>query len=77
MSLLLRGRNGEEKPEHHQQNRKRLVQFSLVVADLLLFGLATLLIVNAGGHLGFVEIAVSVLALALGAWLSCLAIWIK
>ncbi len=77
VDLLLRGRNGEGQPTPEQQQRKRLIQFSLVVADLLLFGLAALLIVKAGGRLGFIEIAVSVLALALGAWLSCLAIWLK
>ncbi len=77
VDLLVRGRNGETKADRAQQHRRGLVQISLVVADVLLFCLAVLLIFRAGGHLGFVEIGVSVLALGLGAWLSCLAIWMK
>jgi hypothetical protein len=44
------------------------------VADLLLLALAARL-VSAKGHIGFVEVALCVVALGLGAWLTCLAIW--
>src|SRR5262245_32175017 len=49
------------------------VRISLVLADLLLLVLAARLVVKAKGHVGFLEIALCVVALGLGAWLSCLA----
>jgi len=55
--------------------RSRAVQISLIVADALLLALAARLVLKDNGHLGFIEITLCVVALGLGAWLSCLAIW--
>jgi hypothetical protein len=53
---------------------KRLLRGSLVVADLLLVGLAARLAIKAHGHLGFAEVALCVVAVGMGAWLACLAV---
>jgi hypothetical protein len=53
---------------------KRLLRGSLVVADLLLVGLAARLAVEAHGHLGIAEVALCVVAVGMGAWLACLAV---
>lgn len=80
MAALLRGGNGEaEEPAKAQaaaRNRK-MVQASLVVTDLLLIGLVARLAFISEGRFGFVEVCLCILALAIGAWLSCLALWMK
>ncbi len=91
MATLLRGNKADPKPETKDQalplpngqsirpapspTRSRAVQVSLIVADALLLALAARLVLKANGHLGFIEIALCVVALGLGAWLSCLALW--
>jgi hypothetical protein len=55
------------------RHRKRLLQASLLLADLVLCALAVRVVRH--GPLGFLGIAICVLALALGAWLTCLALW--
>jgi hypothetical protein len=54
--------------------RKRLLQFSLILADLLLSGFAGCLVLRSHGRLGFLELALCILALGAGAWLTCLAL---
>ena len=89
VATLLRGNNAaQEKPgsaEPQPSNGEATkptpaklggaVRVSLIVADLLLLALAARLVIKAKGHLGFTEISLCVVALGLGAWLSCLAFW--
>jgi len=91
MATLFRGSNANAKPERKDQaqpppngepsaqstptTRSRAVRISLIVADALLLALAARLVIKANGHLGFIEIALCAVALGLGAWLSCLALW--
>jgi len=88
MAALLRGGNGEGKePEATNKEgfeelagraRKRLlIQGSLFVADLLVIGLVARLAFVSHGQFGLVEVVLSIFALAIGAWLSCLALWLK
>ena len=91
MAALLRGGNGENKGSHPagqsqladeedsaRRTRNRfLIQASLFVADLLVIGLVARLAFVSHGKFGLVEVALSILALAVGAWLSCLALWLK
>lgn len=51
-----------------------LLKISLLVADLLLLGLAACLAWRKGSF-GLVEAGLCVLAVGLGAWLACLALW--
>jgi hypothetical protein len=87
MATLLKAGNGGAKPEERmpaaeeekvagseRKDRKRL-KASLVIADLLLVFLAARLVFRSGGHFGFVEVLLCAAALALGAWLTCLALW--
>ena len=88
MAALLRGGNGGPKPEDQPQEPlpppaapeavlgKRWLRASLWLADMLLLGLAGRLVFQAGGTFGFLEIALCVVAVLLGAWLSCLALWL-
>jgi len=91
MAALLRGGNGEnngphpagksqlvEEEDSARRTRNRvLIQASLFVADLLVIGLVARLAFVSHGKFGLVEVALSILALAGGAWLSCLALWLK
>jgi hypothetical protein len=88
MAALLRGGNGEGKePEATKKEipeelagraRKRmLIQGSLFAADLVVVGLVARLAFVSHGKFGFVEVTLSILALAIGGWLSCLALWLK
>jgi hypothetical protein len=47
------------------------------VADLLVIGLVARLALVSHGRFGVIEVVLSILALAVGAWLSCLALWLK
>jgi len=51
-----------------------LLKISLLVADLLLMGLAACLAWRKGSF-GLIEAGLCVLAVGLGAWLACLALW--
>jgi hypothetical protein len=81
VASLFRGGNGEENnandalEKQATHKRKRLVRISLFFADAVLFALAAVLVIKAHGRVGFAGIAVCVLAVTLGAWLSCLALW--
>lgn len=90
IAALLRGGNGEtkEKSAEHKlredaerlaalTRKRKLVQISLLIADVLLIGLVARLALANHGHFGFLEVTLSVLAFAIGAWLSCLAFWLK
>lgn len=90
MAALLRGGNGAAKEvqngEHSEQaeenraatRRKRLlIQVSLFAADILVIGLVARLAFVSHGRFGLIEMTLSILALAVGAWLSCLALWLK
>jgi len=91
IAALLRGGNGEAKepkPGDEAQpadeegravrtRNRRLIQASLFVADLLVIGLVARLAFVSHGRFGLIEIALSILALAVGAWLSCLALWLR
>jgi hypothetical protein len=91
MAALLRGGNGDSKQEKMPDQsspidsealaaatRKRtLIQVSLFIADLVVLGLVMRLAFISHGHFGFFEITLCILALAIGAWLSCLALWLK
>ncbi len=85
MATLLKGPNGspnenrlpaaDERQRVENGRRRRLLQTSLVLADVLLFALAARLVFKSGGHFGFLEAMLCVAAIGLGAWLSCLALW--
>jgi hypothetical protein len=87
MAALLRGGNGEAKAQSSEvddpirkqaaERRKNLVQVSLVLADLLLLAVVARLAFVSNGQFGFIEVMLCILALAIGAWLSCLALWLK
>src|SRR5262245_37475770 len=84
MAALLRGGNGEGKePDPHKEvpedlagraRKRMLIQGSLFVADLLVIGLVARLAFVSHGQFGAMEIVLSIVALAIGAWLSCLAL---
>ena len=90
MAALLRGGNGAggepqngDKSEQAEESRaatrrkRLLIQVSLFVADLVVIGLVVRLAFVSHGRFGVIEAALSILALAIGAWLSCLALWLK
>lgn len=54
--------------------RTRVIQCSLIVADLLLVGLAALIVFKRTVPLGMGEALLCFAAVSLGAWLSCLAV---
>jgi hypothetical protein len=49
----------------------------MFIADILLIVLVARLAFVSHGHFGLAEAALCILALAIGAWLSCLALWMK
>jgi hypothetical protein len=80
VATLLRGGNGAEgtPPEWFgSRGRRRLVQASLFLADVFLAALIFGLLMKIRGPLGFLGLTLCVLALALGAWLACLALWLE
>jgi hypothetical protein len=56
---------------------KRLLKGSLILADLLLLGLVIYLVFRSHGTFGFVEISLCVIAVMMGSWLTCLALWLE
>lgn len=56
---------------------RRGLQFTLVLTDVLLLALAVELVSQAQGPLGWLEVVLCVLALAIGALLSCWAFWLE
>ncbi len=54
--------------------RTRMIQCSLISADLLLVGLAALIVFKRTAPLGLGEALLCFAAVSLGAWLSCLAV---
>jgi len=83
MGVLLRGANGSPKEAGTEADAqgargrkfawKRVIQISLIIADLALLGLVARLALKAHGHLGAMDLAFCVFALVLGAGLTCLA----
>jgi hypothetical protein len=55
--------------------RNPLVAGSLILADVVLLVLATRLVLTAQTELGFLEILLCIVAVGMGAWLACLALW--
>jgi hypothetical protein len=83
----LRGANGfEEKqkatepaqtaPRRRAIPEKRLIQAALVGGDVLLLGLAARLAWKAGGPMGAGDLVLCLIALFVGAALTCLAFWL-
>src|SRR6266566_2126477 len=86
MAVLLRGGNEAAKPEAQPEPRastpglhrgERLLKGSLILADLLLLGLVICLVFRSHETFGFVEISLCVIAMVMGSWLTCLALWLK
>ena len=86
MAALLHGKKGETATAAPSpasaapsalKKRLRLLQASLVLADLLLLGLVARLAFKPGVPLKFVELVLGFLAILTGAWLSCLALWLE
>lgn len=91
MAALLRGGNGDPKeqkladqsPPNDSEvlaataRKRKLIQVSMFVADVVVLGLVARLAFVSHGRFGFFEVTLCVLALAIGAWLSCLALWLK
>jgi len=79
MAALMRGggtaqSDGKAEPQRPVPSHSlKLIQVSLLLADVLLVALAVRMVVKAGGPLGFTGAALCVLAMALGAWLFWLA----
>jgi hypothetical protein len=81
--VLLRGGNGTPKSANSSENSqslgqrnfrwKKLIQISLILADLALLGLAARLALKANGQLGGTDLTFCIIALVLGAGLTCLA----
>lgn len=55
----------------------RALRWSLIAADLVLVLLAGWMVAGRGGRPGFWEIALSTLAVGLGAWLACSAVLLR
>ena len=88
VGALLRGANGFKKSQNESQTgetlpirqalpQKRLIQAALIGGDLLLLGLAARLAWKAGGPLDMSDLMLCLIALILGAALSCLAFWLE
>jgi len=85
MAVLVRGGNEAAKPEQPEprastpglHRAKRLLKGSLILADLLLVGLVIYLVFRSHGTFGFVEVSLCVIAVVMGSWLTCLALWLE
>ena len=85
MASLLRKPAEKESPSNAEQtsaaekpprpSNPRLLRTSLVVADVLLLALTFHLVLKSPGRLGYFEVILCIVAIALGGWLTCLAIW--
>ncbi len=84
MATLLRAGNGHQEklptepgePARRVPKSRRLLRLSLCLADVLLLGLAARLAFKNGGSFGWLEIALCSIAVLIGAWLTCLALWL-
>jgi hypothetical protein len=84
MSVLLKRENGAaehaEPPAPSSASpllpTKRLLQVSLFLADLLLMGLAIVVVIVARKPIGVAQALACSFAFLLGAWLSCLGLWL-
>ena len=85
LNSLLRGAKPEERapteaaelsanPISGHTHQARLIQCSLICADVLLSGLAALIVFKRTAPLGVGEMIFCFAAIGLGAWLSCLAV---
>ena len=85
MASLLRVENGHAQPDGNRlgpnstakeipQLHRGLIRTSLVMADLLLVSLTGWLVFATSGPLGFWGATLIMSAMALGAWLTCLAL---
>lgn len=87
MAALLRRSNGKDGTQDEEplfaasqvptsSLGKAILRISLFSADLVLLTLVARLAFMGSGYLGVLEIAICVLALVIGAWLACLALWL-
>ncbi|MGH7969426.1 MAG: hypothetical protein ACREIC_11935 [Limisphaerales bacterium] len=85
IGALLRGGNGGDKAENGEGQRaavprmsrkRRLVQGSLVFADILLLVAASDILLRRGATVGPAETGLCIAFVFAGASLSCLAIWL-
>ena len=88
VGALLRGANGFRKTQNESEAeaklaqrqatpQKRLIQAALVGSDVLLLGLAARLAWKVSGPLDVGDLTLCLVALILGAALSCLAFWLE
>lgn len=84
MATLLRGKPPQDESvpksppaEVGRARHKRLLQVSLVMADVMLLGVILRFLLQTHQPLGFSGLSLGLLALTLGAWLSCLALWLE
>jgi hypothetical protein len=88
VGVLVRGANGFPKAQQEAQPaetcprrqripEKRLIQAALVGGDIFLLGLAARLAWKAAGPLETGDLILCLIALFLGATLSCLAFWLE
>jgi len=68
--------NQEESKKASAKEKRRLLQISMGLADLVLVALAAGLVLRKGTF-GPLEILLCVLAVGLGAWLACLCLWLN
>ena len=60
-----------------QSQRSNLpMRISLVLADLVMIGLVARMAFQSTEPLGWLELTLCILAMVLGAWLACLALWV-
>ena len=71
------GRGGnEEQAATLPPKVRRTVKISLIAGDAAILGLVAWLLLGSGKPLTSIEILISVLAVVLGAWLTCLALFL-
>jgi hypothetical protein len=86
MASLLRGKQAERQPDatpadpqptasERPTGDRKVLKGSLVAADMLLLTLTGYLVFNSHKPFGAVEVSLCIIAVGLGAWLTCLALW--
>ena len=70
------GTNNQEELVAEGRKVKRVIRVSLVAGDLTILGLVAWVLLDSGRPLTSLEILIGVLAVATGAWLACLALYL-
>ena len=68
--------NNQEERGVEGRKVKRVIRVSLVAGDLTILGLVAWVLLDSGRPLTSLEILIGVLAVATGAWLACLALYL-